>query len=133
MISRLCTPRSSQRFFISARYFSSFALLLKNWLTYSTASMPNSCFATPGKSRWSIFPPNSALLNDHWAREILNISFPAEAPGAAAFGAGPAPNPCDDNADAAARAPQARTNVRRVDKVIRFLSRAALLVNDGWV
>ena len=40
MISRLRTPASSARCFISARYSRSSALSLKKELTYSTASMP---------------------------------------------------------------------------------------------
>src|SRR5258708_3011848 len=72
MISTLWTPLSAQRFFNSARYLASLALSLKNWLTYSTASMPNSALAIRGKSRLVIFLANRARCSDHSAREILN-------------------------------------------------------------
>src|SRR6266540_1224375 len=48
---------------------------MKNWLTSSMASIPNSCRAVFGKSRWSSFLPKRALLNDHSAREILKRGF----------------------------------------------------------
>src|SRR5262249_60170892 len=69
MISTLLTPLSSQVFFSSFRYFSSRALSLKNWLTYSTAEMPYSFFATAGESGVGIFFPHRLLLNDHSAHE----------------------------------------------------------------
>src|SRR6185503_17927157 len=72
MMRTFFTPRSSERLFISPRYFRSLPLSLKNWLTYSTASMPYSSLETLAKSRLFSFPPNSARWSDHWAREILN-------------------------------------------------------------
>ena len=47
------------------------ALSLKNELTYSTPEMPNSSFATFGKSKFVILPLRSVRCSDHWAREIL--------------------------------------------------------------
>src|SRR5690606_23818960 len=56
----------------------SLALSMKNWLTYSTASIL--CFlASMAKSRLSIFLLKSILFRDHSAREILNVSFLPEA------------------------------------------------------
>ena len=58
-------------------------LSLKNVLTYSTASMPNSRFAVLGKSKLSSLPARSVRWRDHSASEILNSGGLAGAASAA--------------------------------------------------